>query len=403
MQDLAVSPGIQDPTLNTAECVIQGHQPKIDAKGLSSYTRAILWCSFLSVLLLGPIIALFSLDFFGNDPKKEDFVCCAKQAPDNHTEECLRCINDFVCYTKQAPANHREGCLICSYKHCCCDRFVVCDKNENPLIRSAKLVCYLLLLTEIGMIIFVVKSVTYKNIPSEICKFYIVLMMGEGIFISIIRCLVQCCKKGCENRYIVQCYRWLVFITCANIISYHFCWLIVGIMINPTWGLTVLAVVCFVSVALFFSVYFICDADKDSFIQRFFMFAVAFVGLCFVASLTVLAGRSFYGKDTADEIVKTALLYVVGGITWLFRKGSAPNQANQVDQNNQANQVNQNNQANQVNQVNQNNQAIDPSNQGEPDSDPESTRSSSHADNGIELQVRGERGSSETDPFVPQG
>ena len=68
MEDLAISPGIQDPRLNTAECVIQGYQPNIDATGVNSYIRAILYCSLFSVLLIGPILGFFSLTFFGNDP-----------------------------------------------------------------------------------------------------------------------------------------------------------------------------------------------------------------------------------------------------------------------------------------------------------------------------------------------
>ena len=183
-------------------------------------------------------------------------------------------------------------------------------------MRSANCVCHMLLLTEICVISVVIYDLvnqpgfTSKNIPSEI--YISISLMFEGIVICVVRCIKQCGN--------IQCYRWLVFITSANIILYHFCWLVVGIMINPTWGLTVSGVVCFVSVALFFSVHLICDSDKKSFFPRFCMFAATFVGLCFVASLTVLAGQSFYGKDTADQIVKTALLYAVGGITWLLGK-----------------------------------------------------------------------------------
>ena len=73
-----MSPELRNPKLNTAECVIQGHEPNIDATGMSPYTRPILWCSFFSVLLLGPIIAFFVLDFLGNKPGQEGYVCCAK-------------------------------------------------------------------------------------------------------------------------------------------------------------------------------------------------------------------------------------------------------------------------------------------------------------------------------------
>ena len=40
-----------------------------------------------------------------------------------------------------------------------------------------------------------------------------------------------------------------------------------------------------------------------------------------IVSLTVLAGQSFYGKETTGEILKTALWYVVGGLTGLLGEG----------------------------------------------------------------------------------
>ena len=39
--------------------------------------------------------------------------------------------------------------------------------------------------------------------------------------------------------------------------------------------------------------------------------------------LAVLAGQSFYGRESADELVKTVLLYVISGfISWLSWKGN---------------------------------------------------------------------------------
>jgi len=58
LQDLAVSPGVRDPRLNTAECVIEGHDPDITATGRSPYIKALLWCSFLFTVPAGPYLAL---------------------------------------------------------------------------------------------------------------------------------------------------------------------------------------------------------------------------------------------------------------------------------------------------------------------------------------------------------
>ena len=78
---------------------------------------------------------------------------------------------------------------------------------------------------------------------------------------------------------------------------------------------------CFVIVALFCTIHLICSASQRSFCQRFCVSIASFLRFCLVVSLTVLAGQSFYGKETTGEILKTALLYVVGGLIGLLGKG----------------------------------------------------------------------------------
>ena len=301
MQDLAISPGIQDPTLNTAECVIQGHQPSIDATGVSYYIRAILYCSLFSVLLIGPMLGFLSLDFFGNDPTKKDkFKRCAKRQQDRAP--------------KQGPTN-----ILCKYDCCCCcnERFFECYKIEDPFMRPAKYICHLLVMTEISVIIVISDALwDHREIFIPI-----VLIICEGVAVCLVQCFPKLCCVFCEDSRKTSFYRRAVFLTSANIITHHVIWLIVGIMVNPTWGLTVLAVACFVIVALFCTIHLICSASQKSFCRSFCVSIASFLGLSLVVSLTVLAGQSFYGKETTGEILKTALFYVVGGLTGLLGKG----------------------------------------------------------------------------------
>ena len=295
MQDLAISPGIQDPRLNTAECVIQGHQPNIDATGVKSYIRAILYCSLFSVLLIGPILGFFSLNLFESDSTKKDkcreynVKCCAKRQRDGALA--------------QEPTN-----ILC----------VACYKGEDPLLRAAEYTCVLLLLTDILITLIVVRDVLFDHPEIYIP---ILLIICEGVAICLVQCCAVLCFNFCKDIKETSLYRRAVFMTSANIIAYHLIWLIVGIMVNPTWGLTVLAVACFVIVALFCTMYVICNASKESFCHSFCISIASFVGLCLVVSLTVLAGQSFYGKESTGEILKTALFYVVGGLTGLLGKG----------------------------------------------------------------------------------
>ena len=305
MQDLAISPGIQDPRLNTAECVIQGHQPNIDATGVNSYIRAILYCTLVSVILIGPILGFLSLNVLENYSTKKgkcrkyNVKCCAKRQRDGALE--------------QEPTN-----ILC----------VACYKGEDPFVRAAEYTCFLLLLTDILITLIAVRDVLFDH--TEICfPILLITCICEGVVICLVQCCAVLCCDSCKDVKEMSLYRTFVFMTGANIIAYHLIWLIVGIMVNPTWGLTVLAVACFVIVALFCTIYVICNASKESFCHSFCVSIPSFVGLCLVVSLTVLAGQSFYGRETTGEILKTALFYVVGGLTWLFGKGFLSSSSNE--------------------------------------------------------------------------
>ena len=305
MQDLAISPGIQDPRLNTAECVIQGHQPNIDATGVNSYIRAILYCSLVSVILIGPILGFLSLNVLENYSTKKgkcrkyNVKCCAKRQRDGALE--------------QEPTN-----ILC----------VACYKGEDPFVRAAEYTCFLLLLTDILITLIAVRDVLFDH--TEICfPILLITCICEGFVICLVQCCAVLCCDSCKDVKEMSLYRTFVFMTGANVIAYHLIWLIVGIMVNPTWGLTVLAVACFVIVALFCTIYVICNASKESFCHSFCVSIPSFVGLCLVVSLTVLAGQSFYGRETTGEILKTALFYVVGGLTWLFGKGFLSSSSNE--------------------------------------------------------------------------
>ena len=197
------------------------------------------------------------------------------------------------------------------------ERVFECYKTEDPFLRPAKYICHFLVITEFSIIIVISDALCdHKEILS-----HIVLIICEGAAVCLVQCCPRLCCVCCEGSRKTSFYRRAVFITSANIITYHLCWLIVGIMVNPTWGLTVLAVACSVIVALFCTIYLICSASQEIFCHRFCASIASFVGFCLVVSLTVVAGKSFNGKETTGEILKTALFYVVGGLIGLLGKG----------------------------------------------------------------------------------
>ena len=300
LQDLAVNPSTRDARLNSAECVTEGHKPDIEATGRSGHIKAILRCSFVSVLFLGPILAFYVLLLLKHDSPKDYCVWCKK--PDHSTHE--------------------------DQTWACCLKGPWYYKEEKPWVLSLNYFCHILLLMEFISVVYVLKD-------SGFSEFSMLLgIIFEGIAICIIQCIIsvfQMCKPKCgfcENSESTF-YRRSVFVASANVVLYHLFWLVIGIMINPTWGLTVLLVVSLVVVALFYAIYMMCDVDQccsSLFIQRCSVFTAGFLGLCFAAAVPVLAGQSFYGRETADDVLKTALLYVINIlILWMFKKSPTTN------------------------------------------------------------------------------
>ena len=260
-----MSPRLEDPTLNTAECLIQGHEPDISATGRSAYIRAILWCSFTFTALFGPLTAL--IFFVGFDIAKKD------------------------------ETQHKE-------------------KKQN-LGKAVKYTSYILLAVEIGLLIAISVCSVQGNAPPDTYVIVLLitvegLVMGLAVGKKYFRFLP-------ENETLgkVGIFLW------TNLTLYYFCWLVIGIMVNPLWGFTVLLVICVVIAATVFVVYqFISFYDPQSSCKR--NLAVCGAGLCSIFSLVavmLLAGQSFFGRETANDAVKATLLYVTTAfVTWMLAK-----------------------------------------------------------------------------------
>ena len=194
---------------------------------------------------------------------------------------------------------------------CKCKCGQSCQTRQDPLTSSIISVFFILFFIVCGILVFVIVSLASGNAPFDI---YIILgfLVTEGAVLS-------CCKSlGC-----CTCDSLANFITgiSTNLSVYHFCWLVIGIMINPTWGLAVLLIVCFFVFALTFAFYKIFDVGECSDFKYFIKCVVSFCGVCSLVVLAVLAGQSFYGRETADDVMKTVLLYVISGlISWISWK-----------------------------------------------------------------------------------
>ena len=92
-----------------------------------------------------------------------------------------------------------------------------------------------------------------------------------------------------------------------KLVLYHLYYVATGIMINPIWGLSILSIIAFFIVASLVAIYNKCNADHCRsllFLQRVGICSAGFLVLCFVITGLVLAGKSFYGRQTADDVLK---------------------------------------------------------------------------------------------------
>ena len=106
---------------------------------------------------------------------------------------------------------------------------------------------------------------------------------------------------------------------CTSLVSYHLSWVAVGIMINPARGVSILLILSFFGITLFFVINETTHAN-DFRLSTLFAYTPGFLGLCFVVVPPVVVGQSFYGRETADDILKAALLSVIGAVSWLYFK-----------------------------------------------------------------------------------
>ena len=296
LQDLAVSPKIQDPQLNTAECVIEGHKPDILATGRSPYIRAILWFSFIFTFFSGPLLALLALlNLSSLDTKSKNNSNIINDTnpenPDNSGQP-----------SSQGPSSDQM--------------------NFAAISKALKCgACFVFLLVEVPLFFSNIAFSVVGKAPCDFCAIPVVI-----IFVGLL--LGGLLEKGCfhtldflpgkEDGCYARALQVVIFM-CANLTAYHFCWLVVGIMINPLWGVIVLLFVC-VSVAVFIFAVYIYYWSKDTNTKVLFSLCAAFVVSVWSLLVVVgLAGQSFYGREGADDIVKLVTLYVTAASgSWIL-------------------------------------------------------------------------------------
>ena len=268
--------------MNFAESVIEGHIADVKTTGLS-YLWVVLSFSFLCPIFLGPLLYFWILSYL---------VAKTSAKSLSGANNGNRCRLDYIC----------------------------CKKDEDPLIRSVTFFCVFLLLIEV--IIVSVRMCTSTEISrrgnmSQYLYFVPLVLILEWITLCCSNCL--CCKGLDISSFVNR----LLIIMCTSCVSYHFCWIAVGIMVNPAWGVSLLLLLSMFFIALYFVIFLITSAGDLCF-SIFLACTPAFLGLCFFVVPPVLVGQSFYGRETADDVVKTVVLSVIAALLWLYYKSFKP-------------------------------------------------------------------------------
>ena len=198
-------------------------------------------------------------------------------------------------------------------------------QKEKNIAKAIYILCCVVLV--VGSILLMTAfglSIKGKASPEITCT--IILVVGY----TVIPFLVLFCLLNVKS----SCCSCLVIVTSANVTSYLFCWLMIGIMINPTWGLTVALLVCSISAALVYAVYLYLDTTDDNSSQvaaensscskklhTFLFCGSGFFAVLLLVVIILFAGQSYNSKETADEVLKTILLYFIGAfISWISWK-----------------------------------------------------------------------------------
>ena len=257
LQDLAVSPGIQDPSLNTAECVTEGHEPNLTDTERKLCIIAAMFLSFGFAIFLGPWLAIYTLISLDKLSNGEDPAMY----------HALKWISSSLLIGEL-------GLIFTST--------LFLGKSDAPLVLKCIMLLTLIVIFLTGPIVgyILFKKKIPKLHTQDECK----------------SCILQ-----------------IAIFTLAYLTSYHFCWIVIGIMVNALWSVTVLLFVGVITSALFFSLYnffkFVGEED-DNRTRNFFIYLTLFIPVVCLVLLVIVAGQTVFGRNTVDELVKMVILTV---------------------------------------------------------------------------------------------
>ena len=264
LQDLAISPGIRDPRLNNAECVIEGHGIDMEATGRWIEIRIMIWGSF--------------------------FFTCAAYKP------LCTIVRGYVCLFRDRRRSLQYLTILLAILGLCKWMILVifviyCTVRDGPLYVDISLIFFIpvLYFTKIG------RDIWY------ICR------ISDQRYNRIIWC------DQLVGPFVIYT-------------SFCFCWMLIGIILNPVWGLIVALIVCLAVTSFNYVVERCINVRRKGLEVRFHttfrrLYVLAYLALTFLMIVVIFAGQSFNGRETAGDLINTVLFTALSGVfSWLSWK-----------------------------------------------------------------------------------
>ena len=288
--------------MNTAECVIEGHGIDVEATGRSVYIKVIHWFSFLFSLAIFYILVSFA-------------------------EHCK-------------TEGWSEGTDITERK----------NANTTDQIRvknTAKAIYYIIVfLSTFGtcqrfaLIIILIRFYMEEGFfYMEILPILVSLFFIPPIHVFIFHILPPHCPLRNWFSYLKITHVPQAFIcggTITSIViifsfsssaSLSFCWMLIGVMLSPTWGLAVTLITCFTLASFTYAVYehltlasckhYGLRPDK---LHALLPGTLNFLTVLILIPAVLFASPWFNGKENTDETPKTILITALATLVWLTSK-----------------------------------------------------------------------------------
>lgn len=234
--------------MNTAECVIKGHEPRLTDEKRSGYIIATVWLSLSFSFFLGLWSAIYVLIYFDN------------------------------------------------VKH-----------NIPAIYRALKWVSSFMLILEVVLFFSALglSGASTARLKWHIIPVLIITLLGGPVAGIVLFYMKIPQLKHCRS-WKLQIFVFMM----AYLTSYHFCWIVIGILVNALWSVTVLLFVCVIITVLFVSLcnFFLYCGDSDHQIGNLLFCLTVCIPVLSLVAIVFVAGQTVFGGNTTDEVVRTVFL-----------------------------------------------------------------------------------------------